>query len=83
MLGWVNRLGGIVFYVVLYLTIYSVLLYYLVKMRLIHAETLAHSVTYPYISMMAPKIVGALGLALPWFRDIFTRLDRFFDKVGP
>jgi membrane protein required for colicin V production len=83
MLGWANRLGGMVFYIVLYVTIYSVLLFYLVKMRLIGPDTLRHSVTYPYLSPIAPKIIGALGLILPWFRDIFDRLDKFFDKVGP
>lgn len=82
-LGWANRLGGMLFYIVLYVTIYSILLFYVVKMRLIGQDTLQHSVTYPYLSMVAPKVIGVLGLALPWFRDIFERLDKFFDKVGP
>ena len=83
MLGWVNRLGGTLFYIVLYVTVYSILLFYLVKMQLIRQDTLAHSVTYPYLSLVAPKMIGALGLLLPWFRDIFERLDKFFDKIGP
>lgn len=83
MLGWANRLGGILFYCILYLTLYSVLLYYLVKMQLIGQEALRRSVTYPYIAVFAPKIVGLAGLLIPWFRDIFARLDKFFDKVGP
>jgi membrane protein required for colicin V production len=81
-LGWLNRLGGMLFYAVLYLTIYSVLLYYLVKMQLIGPGTLQHSVTYPYIAEAAPKIVGSVGFLLPWFRDVFERLDKFFDKIG-
>jgi membrane protein required for colicin V production len=83
MLGWINRIGGMLFYCILYLTIYSILLFYLVKMHLIGQETLQRSVTYPYIAVIAPKIVGLVGLAIPWFRDIFARLDKFFDKVGP
>ena len=83
MLGWANRLAGMLFYIVLYVTIYSILLFYLVRMRLIGQNTLQHSVTYPYLSMVAPRVIGVLGLALPWFRDIFERLDKFFDKVGP
>jgi membrane protein required for colicin V production len=82
-LGWLNRLGGMFFYVVLYVTVYSVLLYYLARMRLISADTLQHSVTYPYIVQMAPRIVGSVGLLLPWFQDIFKELDKFFDKVAP
>lgn len=83
MMGWANRLGGMLFYIFLYVTIYSVLLFYLVKMHLIGPDTLQHSATYPYLSPIAPKIIGALGWLLPWFRDIFERLDKFFDKVGP
>jgi membrane protein required for colicin V production len=83
MFGWVNRLGGMLFYCVLYITIYSILLFYLVKMHLIAEDTWRQSLTYPYISGMAPKIIGWLGLLVPWFRDIFVRLERFFDKVGP
>ena len=83
MLGWINRLGGMLFYIVLYVTIYSVLLFYLVKMQLIAPETLRRSVTYPYLSQIAPKMIGALAFLLPWFKDIFERLDKFFDKVGP
>jgi membrane protein required for colicin V production len=82
MLGWVNRVGGMLFYCILYVTVYSVLLFYLVKMQLIGQETLGRSVTYPYIEVVAPKIIGLVGLAIPWFRDIFARLDKFFDKVG-
>jgi len=83
MFGWINRLGGMLFYCLLYVTIYSILMFYLVKMHLISEETLRQSVTYPYISLIAPKMIGAIGLAVPWFRDIFERLDKFFDKVGP
>jgi membrane protein required for colicin V production len=70
-LGWLNRLGGAVFYCVLYGTIYSILLYYLVKMHLIGGETLKHSVAYPYIAQIAPEIMGGLGRIVPWFRGIF------------
>lgn len=83
MLGWINRVGGMLFYCILYVTVYSVLLFYLVKMQLIGPETLQRSVTYPYIAVIAPKIIGMVGLAIPWFRDIFARLDKFFGKVGP
>lgn len=83
MLGWLNRLGGMLFYVVLYVTVYSVLLYYLSRMKLIGAETLQSSVAYPYIMQFAPKVVGGAGVVLPWFRGIFDALDKFFDKVGP
>ena len=83
MLGWLNRIGGMLFYCMIYVTVYAVLLFYLVKMQMVGQETLQRSVTYPYLAAVAPKIIGLVGLAIPWFRDIFTRLDKFFDKVGP
>jgi membrane protein required for colicin V production len=83
MLGWVNRLGGLLFYCILYITVYSVILFYLVKMQLVKPETLHQSITYPFISVVAPKVIGWVGLAIPWFRDIFERLGKMFDKIGP
>jgi membrane protein required for colicin V production len=83
MFGWINRLGGMLFYCILYVTLYSIILFYLVKMQLITAGTLERSVTYPYIALIAPKMIGLAGLLVPWFRDIFAQLDKFFDKVGP
>lgn len=82
MLGWANRIGGIVFYVLLYLFIFSLLLFYAEQIKLIKAETLQNSVTYPYIQPMGPKIVKALGVVIPWFQDMFKELENFFDGVS-
>jgi membrane protein required for colicin V production len=35
MLGWLNKLGGIVLYMLIYLFVYSILLFYLTKMGLL------------------------------------------------
>src|SRR4030095_14862032 len=35
MLGWLNRLGGIILYAVIYITIYSVILFYAKQVRII------------------------------------------------
>src|SRR5436190_22020745 len=35
MLGWLNKLGGIIFYLLLYVAVFSILLFYLTKMNLI------------------------------------------------
>ena len=49
MLGWVNRLGGILLYAVLYVLIFSILLFYAEQLSLIKPETIKESVTYEYI----------------------------------
>ena len=82
MLGWLNRLGGIIFYGLLYLFILSVLLFYAEQIKLVKAETLKNSVTYPYIQPLGPKTIKALGYIIPWFADMFKELETFFEGVS-
>jgi membrane protein required for colicin V production len=81
MLGWLNRLGGIVFYLLIYLFIFSVLLFYATQLQLIKPETTHSSATYAYIQPIGPKIIGVMGSILPFFKDMFTELLNFFDGV--
>jgi membrane protein required for colicin V production len=82
MLGWANKLGGILFYVLLYLFIFSVVLFYSEKLHLVKPDTAKSSVTYEFISPIGPKVISALGVVLPFFRDMFTELENFFDGVA-
>jgi membrane protein required for colicin V production len=82
LLGWVNRLGGIIFYAAIYLTIYSVLLFYAVQMELLKPETLKQSATYSFVQPWGPKAISAIGLVLPFFRNLFTELELFFDQIA-
>ena len=49
MMGWVNKLGGILFYLCIYILIYSVVLFYADQMELIKPEWKSNSLTYSYI----------------------------------
>ena len=49
LMGWINRLGGIFFYVLLYTLIFSVLIYFAERIKLISEETIAASRIYPWI----------------------------------
>jgi membrane protein required for colicin V production len=53
LLGWLNRLGGIIFYVLLYAFIFSVVIGFAEKMKLITQETIASSRVYPRIKPLA------------------------------
>lgn len=53
MLGWANRLGGIFFYVLLYAFIFSVVISFAEKVRLLPEETIALSKVYPWIKPLA------------------------------
>lgn len=81
LLGWLNKIGGIILYVLLYVTVFSVLLFYGDKMQLISAETIAASKTWPYIAPWGPKAIEAIGKLIPWFSNMFAELEAFFERL--
>ncbi len=82
MLGWVNKLGGIVFYVALYTIVFSVLLFYVEQMGLVKQDTIDKSVIYSFVQPLGPKVINAMGSIIPIFRDMFGELEKFFEKVA-
>lgn len=81
MLGWLNRLGGVLFYVLIYFFIDSILLFYATNLHLIKEDAIRASATYGYIEPLAPKVLGILGVIIPYFRHMFGELLQFFGKV--
>ena len=82
MLGWLNRLAGVALYILLYSIIYSVFLFYAVQLHFINAETVSTSAVYPYLQPLAPKIINLIGSVIPWFKNMFTELERFFAGIS-
>ncbi len=82
MLGWLNRLGGILLYMAIYTLVYSIFLFYGKQLELIRPETVNASLCEPYIAPLGPKVIGAIGSLLPWFRDMFDELTEFFNTVS-
>jgi len=82
MLGWANRVGGVLLYIVLYFFIYSVVLFYAEQLHLIKEGTIKASLTYNEIKPLAPKITNALGWLLPFFKNMFAELESFFDSLA-
>jgi membrane protein required for colicin V production len=82
MLGWLNKLSGIVFYLVLYFFIFSIVLFYANQLHILKPETTEMSSTYPVIYPIAPVIMDALGSILPFFKNMFGELENFFDQVS-
>ena len=82
MLGWANRVGGILLYLGLYILIFSVLLFYADQMNFIKPETKSESVTYSYIQPWGPKLMEGLGKIIPIFKGMFEDLEDFFDNVS-
>ena len=82
MLGWVNRLGGMIFYALLYSIVLSIFLFYAAQLHLIKNDTIAASLCYPFIKPLGPGIIDKLGIIIPFFKDMFSQLQHFFDTVS-
>ena len=82
LMGWVNKLGGIVFYVALYTIVFSVLLFYAEQMKLLQPETINKSVTYSFVQPWGPKVINGIGAVIPIFRDLFGELEKFFEHIA-
>ena len=82
MLGWVNRLGGMILYVFLYSVIFSVFLFYAVQLNIIKLSTIQASGIYPYIQSLGPGVINSIGIIIPFFKDMFGQLQEFFGGVS-
>ncbi len=82
MLGWLDRLGGIVLFVALYTFIFSIFLFYAAKLYIIPADVIANSKVYPYIAPWGPKVMDTLGKVIPIFKNMFAQLEGFFGGLA-
>ena len=82
MLGWINRLGGIVFYAALYIIIFSIFLFYAEKLQLVKPSVIESSVTYSFVHPWGPKVIDGFGTVIPIFKDMFSRLEEFFSGLS-
>ena len=82
LLGWVNRLGGILLYIAIYLIVYSVIIFYAEQVKLIQPETIQKSATYSFIQPWGPKVINSFATIIPIFKDMFADLQTFFGGVA-
>ena len=82
MLGWVNRLGGILLYCALYILIISVIIFYADQVSLIKPEVKNASVTYSYIQPWGSIVIDGLGKIIPFFKGMFQDLQDFFGNMS-
>ena len=81
-LGWANRLGGAIFYVLLYTIIFSVFLFYAEKINVVKPETISNSIMYPYIKPWGPVVINTFAKIIPLFKDSFQQLESFFEGLS-
>jgi membrane protein required for colicin V production len=82
MLGWLNKLGGILLYLAIYTIVFSVLLFYAEQLQLLKPDTIANSVSYHRVQPIGPVVINGFGSIIPVFKDMFGELESFFDGVA-
>ena len=78
LLGWADKLGGIILYALIYTLIYSVLLFFATYIHLVSQDMIEYSKSYSFVEPFGPKLIGKIGEWLPWFKDMFKKLEDFF-----
>jgi membrane protein required for colicin V production len=81
MLGWVNKAGGIILYIVLYMLGFSVVLFFVQQLQL-NPSTFEQSVTWPVVQPWGPWVINGLAKWIPVFRDMFKQLEDFFAHIA-
>ena len=81
MMGWLDRLGGMVLYIIIYTIIFSVILFFAEKLLILKPQVIASSIVYKYVVPWGPKVINNLGNIIPFFRDMFIQLESFFESL--
>ena len=82
LLGWVNKIGGMLLYILFYSVVFSIILFYLVQLHILKDETIQASRAYKYLQPLGPAVMNKLGEVIPVFRHMFGQLQDFFSRVG-
>jgi membrane protein required for colicin V production len=82
LLDWLNKLGGILLFVIFYLSIYSIILFYGTKTPFIGEQAIKESHFYPLIAPFGPAVIRFITGFIPYGQDMFSALDGFFNKIA-
>ncbi len=80
-LGWVNKIGGIALYLIIYVILFSILIFYCKQFSIFSAEAIASSKVYPFVEPWGPTVMNGIGNVIPVFKNLFEELQAFFGKM--
>ena len=81
MLGFINKLGGVLLFALLYTLIFSIVLFFANKVSVLKKETIEASYVYHFIEPLGPKSINAFSHLIPVFKNMFAQLEHFFDNA--
>ena len=78
LMGWADKLGGVLLYAALYTMIFSVVLFYALQLKVLTEESIATSKCYGFVKPWASFVMNSLGKVFPIFKGLFTQLENYF-----
>jgi membrane protein required for colicin V production len=82
LLGWADKLGGVILYTCIYLVAFSVILFYATNLHLIPQHVINSSITYSFVEPWGTVAINAIGRIIPIFKDMFAELKNFFGELA-
>lgn len=82
MLGWANRIGGMVLFAMLYVAVYAIFLFYINQLHLLPESTISKSATFSFVEIFGKRAIGFIGIIVPAFKDLFGQLELFFERAA-
>jgi membrane protein required for colicin V production len=82
LLGWLNKIGGIIFYIILYIVFVSTFLFFAIQLQFFSQEEINSSQTYKWIAPWGPWVIDSIGTVIPWFKNMFKDLELFFSTFA-
>jgi membrane protein required for colicin V production len=74
MLGWLNKLLGMVLYIMIYGTILSALLYFMILLGVVEKSSLKDSFSFSYLESWWPYFMKKLSLWIPSIKSSLSSL---------
>lgn len=81
-LSGLNKIAGAVLYILMIATLFSTFLWLGDKVGLLSIALKEASITYNYLSPIAPKAITLLGYILPFVKDSFNELSNVLDSIN-
>jgi membrane protein required for colicin V production len=75
MLGWLNKLLGILLYILIYGTILSALVYFMALLGIIEKSTMETALSYTYLAKWWPYFMAKLSEWLPFIKQTLTQFS--------
>ena len=82
MLGWLNKLLGMVLYILIYGTILSAFIYFMALLGVVEKSTMDTATTYSYLAKWWPYFMAKLSEWLPFIKQSLVQFSNQLQHKG-